>query len=237
LDRIFAIELLPSYGELPLPLRGLHRKEFWWKDEKEGSAPRKFTPKYRAEKYVDGLADVAYLIAKRLRAMHPQATTQARNASSVAGKTVLLAEVTDDLRRVRRQVREYLWKSAHDNLVAMRVQQKRAERNFAAAKEVVRNLTFNLSASRDSEAKANIFEVHQYFWKATATLDRLPRRARTMPNYWLSRRSSWTSSPTDIGRPAATMKLRWRSPTKPTACCVAWSSASPSMRPGKPPCP
>lgn len=107
-DRIFAIELLPAYGELPLPLRGLHRKEFWWRDEKEGSAPRKFTPKYRSEKYVDGLDDVAFLIAKRLRAMHPQATTQARNASSVAGKTVLLAEVTDDLRRVRRQVREYL---------------------------------------------------------------------------------------------------------------------------------
>jgi hypothetical protein len=107
-DRIFVIELLPAYDELPLPLRGLHRKEFWWKDEKEGSAPRKFTPKYRSEKYIDGLADVAYLIAKRLRAMNPRATTQARNASSVAGKTVLLAEVTDDLRRVRRQVREYL---------------------------------------------------------------------------------------------------------------------------------
>jgi len=106
--RIFAIELLPVPDELPLPLRNLRRKEFWWKDEKEGSAPRKFTPKYRSDKYTDYLEDVAYLVAKRLRAMHPEGDTQARNASSVAGKTVLLAEVTDDLRRVRRQVREYL---------------------------------------------------------------------------------------------------------------------------------
>jgi hypothetical protein len=106
--RIFAIELLPVPDELPLPLRNLRRKEFWWKDEKQGSAPRKFTPKYRSDKYTDYLEDVAYLVAKRLRAMHPEGDTQARNASSVAGKPVLLAEVTDDLRRVRRQVREYL---------------------------------------------------------------------------------------------------------------------------------
>jgi hypothetical protein len=107
-NRIFAIELLPVGDELPLPLRGLRRKAFWWKDEKQGSAPRKFTPEYRSGEYTDYLGDVAYDIAKQLRAMHPQADTQARNASSVAGKTVLLAEVTDDLRRVHRQVREYL---------------------------------------------------------------------------------------------------------------------------------
>jgi tetratricopeptide (TPR) repeat protein len=70
-----------------------------------------------------------------------------------------------------------LWKSAHDNLVAMQVQQKRAERNFAAAKEVVRDLTFNLSARLDSEAKADIFEIHKYFWKAKATLDQLAKES------------------------------------------------------------
>ena len=67
------------------------------------------------------------------------------------------------------------WKSAHDNLVAMQVQQKRAEIYFAAAKEVVRNLASNFSANLDSEAKANIFEVHEYFWKAKATLDQLAK--------------------------------------------------------------
>jgi tetratricopeptide (TPR) repeat protein len=74
-------------------------------------------------------------------------------------------------------VTSQLWKSAQDNLVAMQVQQKRAERNFAAAKEVVRDLTFNLSASLDSEAKADIFVVHQYFWKAKATLDKLAKES------------------------------------------------------------
>jgi tetratricopeptide (TPR) repeat protein len=71
----------------------------------------------------------------------------------------------------------HLWKSAKDNLVAMQLQQKRAERNFTTAKKVVQNLTFNLSASLDSKAKADIFVVHQYFWKAKATLDQLAKES------------------------------------------------------------
>jgi hypothetical protein len=106
-DRIFAVELLPPIGEYPLQLRNLRRKEFWWKDEKQGSAPRKFTRKYKPEVYTDYLEDIAYLIAKRLRQLHPQEPI-ARIASDIAGKTALLAEVTDDLIRTRRQVREYL---------------------------------------------------------------------------------------------------------------------------------
>jgi tetratricopeptide (TPR) repeat protein len=55
------------------------------------------------------------------------------------------------------------------------LQRERAENSFRAAKEVVRILTFNLSASLDSEGKPDIFAVHQSFWKAKATLDQLAK--------------------------------------------------------------
>jgi len=106
-DRIFAVELLPPVADYPLQLRDLKRKMFWWKDEKEGSAPRKFSPKHKSEIYTEYVDDVAYLVAKRLRDLHPQNTPQ-RSPSSIAGKTVLLAEVTDDLRRHCRQIRDHL---------------------------------------------------------------------------------------------------------------------------------
>jgi hypothetical protein len=108
-DRIFAVELLPPIGgDYPLQLRDLKRKRFWWKDEKEGSAPRKYTPKYKSETYTEYVDDVAYLIAKRLRDLNPQDAPQRVSSSSIAGKTVLLAEVTDDLRRTCRQIRNHL---------------------------------------------------------------------------------------------------------------------------------
>jgi hypothetical protein len=107
-DRIFAVELLPPVGDYPPQLRDLKRKTFWWKDEKEGSAPRKFTPRYKSETYTEYVDDVAYLVAKRLRELHPQDALQRVNPSSIAGKTVMLAEVTDDLRRNCRQIRDHL---------------------------------------------------------------------------------------------------------------------------------
>jgi hypothetical protein len=116
--RIFAVELLPPLGEYPALLRDLKRTQFWWKDEKRGSAPRKSTPKNESRLYADNLDDIAYLIAKQLREMQAAATkaqqapivlaAQGAVAGAGSGKAVLLAEVTDDLRRTRRQVREYL---------------------------------------------------------------------------------------------------------------------------------
>jgi hypothetical protein len=106
-DRIFAVELLPPIGDYPPPLRHLKRKQFWRKDQRQGSAPRKFTPKAEARTYMDNLEDVAYLIAQRLREMNATGGQEVAAAPNTR-KTVLLAEVTDDLRRVRRQVREYL---------------------------------------------------------------------------------------------------------------------------------
>jgi len=107
-DRIFAVELLPPIGDYPDQLRVLNRKAFWWKDEKQGSAPRKCTPKYESETYTNNVYDVAYLIANRLRELQPANPSSAGPPKHAAGKTVLLAEVTDDLRRTRRQVRDYL---------------------------------------------------------------------------------------------------------------------------------
>jgi hypothetical protein len=107
-DRIFAIELLPPIRDYPVQLRDLKRKEFWRKDEKQGSAPRKFTPKYESKAYTDLLDDVAYLMAKQLREMNPGTKPEGEPSPSFSGKKVLLAEVTDDLQRIRRQVREYL---------------------------------------------------------------------------------------------------------------------------------
>jgi hypothetical protein len=106
--RIFAVELLPPIGEYPEPLRHLKRKAFWWMDEKRGTAPRRSTPKYDSQLYTDNLDDVAYSIAKRLRDMRraPEPTPPAVKGDTT--KTVLLAEVTDNLRRPIRQVREYL---------------------------------------------------------------------------------------------------------------------------------
>ncbi|MEA2891850.1 MAG: hypothetical protein QOI05_2643 [Bradyrhizobium sp.] len=106
-DRIFAVELLPPIGDYPAALRHLKRKQFWWRDQKQGSAPRKFTPKAEARTYMEYLEDIAYLIAGRLREMNESGGQEAASSPG-AGKTVLLAEVTDDLRQVRRRVREYL---------------------------------------------------------------------------------------------------------------------------------
>ena len=107
-DRIFAVELLPPIGTYPPRLDNLRRKAFWWKDEKRGSAPRRSTPKYESALYMDYLDDVAYLIAKRLREMRSADRARPTIPVATARKSVLLADVTDDLRRVHRQVREYL---------------------------------------------------------------------------------------------------------------------------------
>jgi hypothetical protein len=107
-DRIFAVELLPPHAAYPAPLSELKRKEFWWRDEKQGSAPRRCTPKYESQRYSDNLDDVAYLIARRLREMQTAGEADHMTAAPPPEKTVLLADVTDDLRRIRRQVREYL---------------------------------------------------------------------------------------------------------------------------------
>src|SRR5262249_28844594 len=107
-DRIFAVELQPPIRDYPRQLRDLKRTKFWRKDEKEGSAPRRFTPKYDPESYQDRLDDVAYQMAKQLREMNPGSKLEGKLSSSLAGKKVLLTEVTDDLQRIRRQVREHL---------------------------------------------------------------------------------------------------------------------------------
>jgi tetratricopeptide (TPR) repeat protein len=69
------------------------------------------------------------------------------------------------------------WQSAKDSLVAVRLQSQRAKDNFEVAKDVVRNLTVNLSASLGLErARTEITEVHDFFWNARATLDQLAKK-------------------------------------------------------------
>jgi tetratricopeptide (TPR) repeat protein len=69
------------------------------------------------------------------------------------------------------------WQVARDSLVAMRLESERAKDNFEVAKDVVRNLTVNLSASLGMEkARTEITEVHDFFWNTRATLDQLVKK-------------------------------------------------------------
>ena len=66
---------------------------------------------------------------------------------------------------------------AKASLVAVRLQSDRAKDNFEVAKDVVRNLTVNFSASLGLEkGRTDITTVHDFFWKAKATLDQLAKK-------------------------------------------------------------
>jgi tetratricopeptide (TPR) repeat protein len=88
---------------------------------------------------------------------------------TVAGAFAILAIVAG--------VTYSLWQWASASLNVAQLQRERAERSFRVTKDVVGNLAFNLSASLDSDAQADVFEVHQNFWKAEAALDQLTKES------------------------------------------------------------
>lgn len=118
-DRIFVVELLPPSVDYPDEIEQHKRTEFWFKDENSGAAPYIVTSRNESARYTKLLNEVAYHVARRLKDLRserengsgsvPIPVAQAPiESSSIAGKTVLLAAVTDDLVKESRQVRQYL---------------------------------------------------------------------------------------------------------------------------------
>src|SRR5262245_31015903 len=110
-NTLFAAELLPPADGYPPALESLKRAVFWLRDEREGVAPRKLSSKCEAATYARKLDDLAFLIAKRLRELQPadDAAPESRPFdSSLKGKNILVADVTDDLKSERMELCKYL---------------------------------------------------------------------------------------------------------------------------------
>ena len=118
--RIVTVELLPVEEEENHPLlRGRKRTPFWWKDAAEHDIPLRLTPKFNPEMYNERLQILAHQIKRLLADLRagtvPSADAApgpvARTAEPAApprGRTVLLAQTTDDLYDERERVRAYL---------------------------------------------------------------------------------------------------------------------------------
>ena len=126
-NRIITVELLPvkESDYHPRFLR-LKRTLFWWKDEREEDIPFQLTPKSNPDKYERRLQTLAHQMEELLRELQqahapqthvpspsPRAGTAAMPApatdqTALSSKTVLLAQVTNDLYDERDQVFAYL---------------------------------------------------------------------------------------------------------------------------------
>jgi hypothetical protein len=134
-NRIVTVELLPvKENDIPPRFLRLKRTLFWWSDENEEDVPLKLTPKSNPDKYDRRLQTLAHQMEELLRELYddrtgkPKAATPATwtpaskpaettrtdakpapaDTSPLAGKTVLLAQVTNDLYDERDQVLAYL---------------------------------------------------------------------------------------------------------------------------------
>jgi hypothetical protein len=136
-NRVVTVELLPvKENDIPPRFLRLKRTLFWWSDESEEDVPLKLTPKSNPDKYDRRLQTLAHQMEELLRALYDdrasksKATIQetkapdgkpagasrievkpqpaAADASPLAGKVVLLAQVTNDLYDERDQVLAYL---------------------------------------------------------------------------------------------------------------------------------
>ena len=120
--RVFAIEHSPldSNDEYPVSLRDLKRMPFWQRHP-EREIPVTMTS--GSETYLQTLLDLAEQIRKQLKRMReeqkiaspsavpavaPSAVSLAAVERSAEGRTILLAQVTDDLDDDREQVRRYV---------------------------------------------------------------------------------------------------------------------------------
>ena len=136
-NRSVTVELLPvKENDIPPRFLRLKRTLFWWSDENEEDVPLKLTPKSNPDKYDRRLQTLAHQMEELLRELYdertgkPKATTPAgwsseskpaeaprteakpqatpADLSPLAGKVVLLAQVTNDLYDERDQVLAYL---------------------------------------------------------------------------------------------------------------------------------
>jgi hypothetical protein len=136
-NRIVTVELLPvKENDIPPRFLRLKRTLFWWSDENEEDVPLKLTPKSNPDKYDRRLQTLAHQMEELLRELYdertgkPKAATPAAwsseskpaeaprteakpqatpaDSSPLAGKVVLLAQVTNDLYDERDQVLAYL---------------------------------------------------------------------------------------------------------------------------------
>ena len=131
-NRIVTVELLPvKESDYPPRFLRLKRTQFWWSDEGEEDVPLKLTPKSNPDKYDRRLQTLAHQMEELLRGVlddrpaAPNAGAEAgpaeaanrraaalaatpSTASPLAGKVVLLAQVTNDLYDERDQVLAYL---------------------------------------------------------------------------------------------------------------------------------
>jgi hypothetical protein len=119
---VVTVELLPvEDGRIHSLLHGRKRTPFWWKDQAEQDVPFPLTPKSNSEMYNERLHVLAHQIKNLLvdmrgrgardtgfdAAQPPQPASASAPVGKV-GKTVLLAQVTDDLYDERERVRAYL---------------------------------------------------------------------------------------------------------------------------------
>jgi hypothetical protein len=116
-NRIVTVELLPVEEDAHHPLLvGRKRTPFWWKDPAEQDIPLRLTPRFNPEMYHERLQILAHQVKKLLIeirdgvARPPAAAAQPRPEPAAApdGRTVLLAQATDDLYDDRERVRAYL---------------------------------------------------------------------------------------------------------------------------------
>jgi TIR domain-containing protein len=123
--RIVTVELLPVDEDLIHPLlSGRKRTPFWWKDAAEQDIPLRLTPKFNPEIYNTRLQILAHQVKRLLADLRagrstaadevgdapeaPAAAPRPADPVAPAGRTVLLAQATDDLYDEREQVRAYL---------------------------------------------------------------------------------------------------------------------------------
>jgi hypothetical protein len=116
---VVTVELLPVEDQqIHALLRGRKRTPFWWKDSAEADIPFPLTPKSDSEMYHERLHVLAHQIKNLLVDMGERGARSIgsngvprlghADASTPLGKTVLLAQVTDDLYNERERVRAYL---------------------------------------------------------------------------------------------------------------------------------
>jgi hypothetical protein len=122
-NRIITVELLPvKEGDYPARFLTLKRTLFWWKDEREEDIPLKLTPKSNPDKYDRRLQMLAYQTEELMLQLQqasksassvsnqiaPTAATASTDRTALTGKTVLLAQTTNDLYDERDQIFAYL---------------------------------------------------------------------------------------------------------------------------------
>ncbi len=108
-NRLVPVELLPVLeSECHPRLLQVKRAPFYWKDPLEEDVALKLTPKFNPDKYEQRLQGLAHRLEALLRAIRSRSPMPVDLAGPLAGETILLAQVTNDLYDERDQVVAYL---------------------------------------------------------------------------------------------------------------------------------